>query len=371
MKLVYVTNVINETTGLERMISVQTNYFIEHYNYNIDIVLLEQSSDGDEEFFDFHKNINRYYLDCEVRGYRRFLSKLKRLNNVLNTIEVDIIVVCVDDISGLFLPNFIKKKCKFVYQRHCAKHINLDASGNSPQSKLANSIKKFLVGYGGKGYDKFVILSDDHRNDWKRIRNIEVIGNPLTIETDDSIASLDTQTILAVGRHVHAKGFDMLLKVWEIVRQNHPDWKLKIIGKKTTTLDLRQMARDLKVLDTIEFMEFSKNMKDEYLDASILACTSRIEGFPLVLLEAMSFGIPLVSFDCPYEPKTIINDSEDGILVELNNIESFTQSILSVIENDIFRKKLGNQAKNNIQRFRPEHIMPLWKNLFENLKVKK
>lgn len=368
MKLVYITNAINGTTGLQRMISIQTNYFIENYAYKIDIILLEQSKYESEEFFDFHKNIHRYYLNTKRKSRGGgVLSKMRILNKTLHNSNVDIAVVCVDNIFGLFLPHFINIKCKLVYQRHSPKNIIFNLSTHSFKTKCLETIKKSILRFGGNGYDKFVLLTEDHRNDWKHIKNIFVISNPLIIDTRDAKANLDTKTILAVGRHDPVKGFDMLLKIWVKVVEKHPDWKLKILGKKMTGFDLKSMAKKLDVVDSIEFQDYTKNMREEYLKSTIVSCTSRLEGFPLVMIEAMSFGVPVVSFDCPYGPKAIINNSIDGILVKPNDIDMFTTAIIMLIENDSLRKEFGNNAKINVQRFVPEQIMPQWKSLFESL----
>lgn len=101
--------------------------------------------------------------------------------------------------------------------------------------------------------------------------------------------------------------------------------------------------------------------------SSIFVLSSRYEGFGLVLTEAMSYGIPCVSFDCPHGPSDIIKDYEDGLLVEKENIKELADKICYLIENENVRIKMGHKARENVKRFLPENVMPQWKNLFESL----
>lgn len=367
MKLIYIVNTINGTTGLERMISVQTDYFIKHYGYKIDIILLDQKPDGDAEFFYINPKINRHYLNLNSSGFVNIYEKIRGINRILNNVDFDISVVCIDDVFGLYIPKFINRKIKTVYQRHSTKSINLDRLSNTKKSRLFDSIKKVLINFGGKGYDKFVLLSNDHKIDWRHLKNIAIISNPIIIESGNLQSTLESKIVLAVGRHDPVKGFDKLLKCWINVANQHPNWKLKIAGKKTTTIDLEALAETLGVSESVIFQDFITDMRRTYLDASMLVCTSVLEGFPLVFIEAMSFGVPVVSFDCNFGPRSIIKHNIDGILVPSDNIDLMTKSINHLIENKKFRRQLGDNARVNIQRFSKENIMSNWKRLFEDL----
>ncbi len=367
MKLVFIANRINGATGLERMVLYQANYFVENFNYEIDIILLDQKSQDKDSLFKINNKIKTHHLDVSQKGILRYISKIKGINEELKKILPQIVIVCIDEVFGLYLSYFINKECPIIYERHTTRNLNLDMVSNSKKARFKNLVKKTLIGNSGKGYDRFVLLSDEHRKDWKHLDNIEIINNPIVLDTKNKQALLKNKIVVAVGRQDFVKGYDMLLKSWQKVVKVNPDWKLKIYGKISKKLKLKELSAELKISKYIEFHEHTHDITSAYLEASILACSSRIEGFPLVITEAMSIGVPTVSFDCPYGPAAIIRHDEDGLLVSPNKIDDLANSINFLIENKDIRLKFGNRAKENIQRFSPEKTLTKWELLFENL----
>lgn len=367
MKLAYIANKINGTSGLQRMITLQINYFIVNYNYEIDLLLLEQDESEDKNFFELDKEVGLHYLKHYKNHFIRVYSKVKGLNRTLEIVKPDIVIVCESDIFSLYLPRFVSRKFKMVYQRHDTKQLNLKSINSSVKSIFLNKLKKLLLTNAGGGYDKFVLLSDAHRLDWKNLKSIEIISNPIIIDTKGVTAKLEKKQVLAVGRHDYVKGFDMLLNCWQKVTEKYPDWKLKIVGKRNSNIDLISLAKNLNIYDKVIFEGETKDISKVYLESSIYACSSRLEGFPLVIIEAMSFGLPVVSFECKYGPREIVMDSVDGILVPQNNIGLLADSLSYLISNVEIRKQMGKKASENIKRYSVEKIMNQWKTLFEGL----
>ena len=120
----------------------------------------------------------------------------------------------------------------------------------------------------------------------------------------------------------------------------------------------------MQITSSISFHGATDNITDKYLESSIFALSSRFEGFGLVLAEAMSVGLPCVSFACPCGPRDIIKDGEDGILCENGNINAFADGICKLIENNSLRKEMSKNAITNIQRFNIDNVMTLWHELF-------
>jgi glycosyltransferase involved in cell wall biosynthesis len=119
--------------------------------------------------------------------------------------------------------------------------------------------------------------------------------------------------------------------------------------------------------DNTHLIGATKNIAEEFSKSSIFVLSSRFEGFGLVLAEAMSCGLPCVSFDCPFGPRDIITDGEDGFLVENGNIEALSKSIEQLIADENLRKSMGEKAIINVARYDSSNIMNRWEKLFSSL----
>ena len=123
-------------------------------------------------------------------------------------------------------------------------------------------------------------------------------------------------------------------------------------------------------MDTLYLEEQTPDIIRNYCRSSIFVLSSRYEGFGMVITEAMSCGVPPVSFTCPCGPRDIIDDGKNGLLVENGNIEMLAEKICYLIENDEIRRKMGQQARIDAERFNIEQIAEQWKQLFESLTLK-
>ena len=209
-----------------------------------------------------------------------------------------------------------------------------------------------------------ICLNKDEATHYEGIAPAFIIPN--FVENTTGKRSLVTnKTILAVGWLIHRKGIDMLLKAAREVLTKHPGWTWKLIGDGEMKDEVLQFISNEKLEDRFILQSpVDSNINDEYINASLFVLSSRYEAFPMVLLEAMSFGIPCISFDCPSGPAEIITDPEDGLLVEKENPVKLAEAISSLITNEEKRKKMGEKAFTNIQHFSPERIYELWQQLF-------
>jgi len=182
-------------------------------------------------------------------------------------------------------------------------------------------------------------------------------------------ALLNSKELLTVGWLVKRKGIDMVPAIGEIIFKKHPDWKWTLVGEGEELVNLQKNIRERKIegnftiLEPVSYQELEKI----YRAASIYVLTSRSEAFPTVLIESMAHGVPCVAFDCSTGPSDIINDYEDGVLVENENPFKMAEAICLLIEQEQLRKKMGENAAKNIRRFSAIEVYSLWTDLFKKL----
>ena len=217
-----------------------------------------------------------------------------------------------------------------------------------------------------KRLDKFVVLTEEDFNNWPELNNVVVIPDPLTFSFS-TYSPLTEKRMIAVGRYVYQKGFDLLLKAWAIVEKDCPDWMLTIVGQGER-LQYDTLIDELKInKNKCKLLGPTEQIQDEYMKSSLLVMSSRFEGFGMVLIEAMACGLPVVSFDCPCGPKDIIQDHVDGLLVENGNIDKLAETIIWMIQHPEQRKAMAAKAIDNVQRFKIDQIAEQWKSIFDSL----
>lgn len=183
------------------------------------------------------------------------------------------------------------------------------------------------------------------------------------------------KVILAVGRLVPQKGLDILLKSWNLISKSYPNWKLKIVGRvligyEDYAKSLYDFVKKNDLEDSVIFQDQTKKILEEYDKAAFFVLSSRFEGLPMVLLEAMSRGLAVISFDCPTGPKDVITDKKNGILVENGNIELLSKAIEKLINDKDYRNYLGENANVEIIRhYSNEFVKKCWDNLLSKVGV--
>lgn len=215
-------------------------------------------------------------------------------------------------------------------------------------------------------FDRFVVLTEEDRGYWTGLANIEVIPNARTF-TFDNPASLDSKTVLAVGRYSRQKQFEKLLEAWNLIAKECPGWTLRLVGDGEERDFLERWIRTYGLTDRVVLGRAGTDMKDIYADASVLVLSSRYEGLPMVLLEAQAAGLPVVSFACKCGPRDVITDGVDGFLVEPDDSVALADRLFELIRDGELRKRMGAAAYEASGRFDESRIMNRWMNLFECL----
>ena len=377
LKIVYVTPALYMAGGVERVLTLKANYFAEHFGYDISIILTEGK---DKPLFyplsDQIKVIN-LNIGFEELWTCSFIKKIlvylkkqrqfkKALTNELMHLRADITISLLRREIN-FLTG-IKDGSRKIGEMH----INR-ANYRNFNTEQAHFLKRVFAKFWSNSIlshlqklDKLVVLTEKDREAWTELNNVVAIPDPLSL-SPTIISPLTEKRVIAVARYSHEKGIDLLLEAWSKVAKQVPEWRLDIFGDGKRT-SYEELIDKLEIDRTrCQLYGRTNDVEKEYCNSSLFVLSSRFEGFGMVLTEAMSCGLPVVSFDCPWGPRSIITDGEDGFLVENGNVDALASKLSMLMNDTILRKVTAQTAVRNVQRFSMVKIAELWMSLFDEL----
>ena len=379
MKIVYIYPHLLTVAGTERVLVDKINYFAEKENYEVMLITLEQGSMP----IVFPLSAKVIHVDLDVRYYEmyrmqfihRFFKKRSlmhifqnRFDNVINDFLPNIVIATTYNSHVLHVIN----NCKVHFKRILESHIGKSFLHHNDPDNQTNIFKWFNAFIGMKKiemealkFDVLVALNQVDACDWSRYIDTTVITNVVHLNPFGIYSNQTNNRVVFVGRFSKQKGINDLFRIWKLVNQKHPDWHLDLFGDGEMRSYVSSGVNRLDM--NIHVHESNNNIFEQYINSSILVLTSVYEPFGLVIPEAMSCGLPVVSFDCPYGPADIISDGIDGFLVKNRNIEDFASRVCLLIENKKMRMQMGRAAIMSSSRYRAENIMPKWESLFEKL----
>ncbi|WP_427927518.1 glycosyltransferase family 4 protein [Acinetobacter guillouiae] len=345
---------LNHSGGTERVTTLIANNLAEQG----DQIYILSLSHGNKPFFELHPNIlNNALFHEKVSMRRNFFEAIKKIRKFILDHNIDSFVV-VDSISCVFtVPACIGLKVKHI----CWEHFNLKVNLGS----RFRDVGRWLA---AKYCDQIITLTERDKTFWdakyqlKASGKVIAIPNPSPYELQDNLPSLDDKTILCVGRLTHQKGFDLLISAWAKIASQLPGWKVVIVGNGEDEQKLKLLAEQHQVSDSIIFAGQQKNMDKFYRQASFFCMSSRFEGLPMVLLEAQSYGLPIVAFDCDTGPAEIIDNGENGYLVKSFDLDYFSINLKDMIFNQKY-KNFVHRSFETAKKFRIQEISKKWCNI--------
>jgi glycosyltransferase involved in cell wall biosynthesis len=363
--------------GVERVLTLKANYFAEHYGYDITIILTEGK--GKPLFYPLSDKVKIVNLDInfEELWHCSFAKKIvlylkkqreykKKVKEQLFRLRPDITVSMLR--REINFINSINDGSKKIGELHInrANYRNFSASDtNFIKNLFAQFWSNNLLGHLRK-LNRLVVLTEKDREAWHELDNVEAIPNPLPFDVCN-ISNQESKRLLLVGRYSHEKGIDLMLEAWAKLQGKCSDWTLDIFGdgdREPYILQAKQLGIDMS---RCHLNGRTDDVRREYANSAMLVCTSRFEGFGMVIAEAMACGLPVVSFDCPWGPRSIISDGEDGALVTNGNVEELTRSMFKMVNDSELRHEMSMKAVGNIKRFNIDNIAEKWRLLFESL----
>jgi glycosyltransferase involved in cell wall biosynthesis len=374
-KIVYITPALYMAGGVERVLTLKANYFAEHFGYDITVILTEGK--GKPLFYPLSDKIHIINLDINfeelwtcsfAKKIVVYLKKQRRFKRLLTEelmrLRPDITVSLLR--REINFINDIEDGSRKIGELHVnrANYRNFEVNESNFIKKLFSKLWMHNLVCKLKQLDRFVVLTEEDKSSWPELQNICVIPDPLSFKTDN-YSLLTEKRVIAVGRYVYQKGFDLLLQAWARIGQRCPDWQLAIYGAGDRTPYERQMKELGIETSRCNLFGPTNQIQQEYLDSSLFVFSSRFEGFGMVLIEAMACGLPVVSFSCPCGPKDIVRDGEDGLLAENGNVSDLADKLLCLMENESRRRQMAAAAVKNVQRYSLDVIAERWKILFD------
>ena len=367
MKIVYLMDQLYLHGGAEKIISQKLNSLVEDYKCEVYLLTTEQKSKP--YVYEVSKKVKRIDLGINYQrklSYFHLINLFKivkhffKLKKTLENIKPNVVISVSQTPDQFFLP-FICKDIPKIKEFHSS-----GVNYIKPTSFIQKMKYQLFLLY--RKYSALVLLNNDEKI-YYPFNNLVVIPNFIIEKTYFKKLSYKKKNIIiAAGRIATVKQFDHLIKAWSLIAIKFPHWEVHIYGDGDEVLssELQQLIKELKV-SNIKLKGVTSHLNEKMKKASIYAMTSKTECFPMVLLESLSCGLPIVSYNCPFGPKNIITNKKDGILVNHNNIDIFASELTQLIKNTELRKKMEINARNNVKRFDEKIVMQQWIQLFKSI----
>lgn len=376
IKIAYCLPSLCNPGGMERVLTIKANYFADVLGYEVYIILTDEKEK--KPYYELSHRIHIIHLGLNFNElwnqplHKKLLIYLrkqhkykKKLTLYLMSIRPDITVSMLR--REINFINSIKDGSLKVGEIHINRENfrEMDEKGKNPVKRIISMFWMWQLIRQLKKLSSFVVLTQEDAAKWTELSNISIIHNPIPF-FPDKFSTTENKEVMAVGRYVYQKGFDILIDSWSRIAHHYPSWKLRIYGEGNREALQAQIDR-LGLTDSCILEHAVPHIIDKYCESSIFVLSSRYEGFGMVIVEAMSCGVPPVSFTCPSGPRDIIYDGIDGLLVDNGNAEQLAEKIAMLIANNTLRKKMGQQARIDVARFKIENIGKQWDRLFRHL----
>lgn len=354
-KICFLIGNLNNSGGTERVTSIISN---ELFKLGNEVVVLGLEG-CDKPFFELNSGIKVFTLfNKKVSMKTHFILLIIKLRRFILDNNIEQLVV-VDSISCIFsVPALFGLNVKHICWEHFNYNVNLGVVFRDIGRKLAARYCDYVITLTNKDKDLWL-------GNLKNIKaQIVVIPNPTPYENIVAKPNLNNKIVLAIGRLTHQKGFDLLIEAWSLVCKKNKDWTLKIVGSGEDESSLKAQSKKLGISDRILFIPAEKEISRHYRSASFYCMSSRFEGFGMVLLEAQSFGLPIISYDCECGPCDIVDNNLNGFLINPLSIQDLYEGLLKMIQ--MTRKDyeiMSNHALKKSKEFYLKNLINKWLDL--------
>lgn len=377
MKIVFLHHANVCRGGIERMLCTRANLLVEQDGYEVTMLTYEENG----EPYPYPLSPKVKCIDLGVRLYAayksplpfRFFRKLRirhqlslAIKSFLEVYQPDIVVCTDKDANELNALSRVRRSEIIMIEAHTGMIDHW-----MQVRRTTNIFRQFIARFdmyrlqrAVSRFDILIALTEDDAKCWNPFVKTVVIPNYYSCHSGSNVDMMtEKKRVISVGRLDYQKGQDLLLQAWAIVEAKHPDWYLDIFGDGIELEALNVQRLSLHLQNVVIHSSIT-DIYAEYIQSDFLVCSSRWESFGLIIIEAMSCGIPVVSFDCDNGPRNIITDGEDGLLAKNGSIVDLADKINQMIENSSERRQMGVHALRNVDRFKEEVVFKQYLELY-------
>lgn len=370
MRILYVFRSLAVWGGIERVLVEKMNYLSSVYGYEVYMI----TSDQGNHPIPYHLEETVHIEDLNIRFHQQYqynvikrkwvARKLKQLYELrlaerIKQIQPDIMAcTTADHIDSLVK---LKSTIPLIVESHsiCLRTIE------DGKCWLQRKWYKYHYLKALSKVDAMVALTEGDANEWRKVHpHVVVIPNIVHLNKG-AVSVLENKRVIWVGRFDYQKRPMEMIRIWEKIQSQFPDWQLNIYGEGEQREELEDKVRSLGI--NIVIHQPTERIFDYYRESSILVSTSLFEPFGLVFPEAMSCGLPVVAYDCPYGPASIVSDSKNGYLIGCDDINNYVEKLSLLMRDMDLRIKMGKSGSLSSKRYEEDQIMPFWRALFEQL----
>jgi glycosyltransferase involved in cell wall biosynthesis len=369
LRLCFFTGTLSVLAGAERVTAVLANALAD-LGHEVHIVCQY----GKASVFELHANVQLHALYDERPSFKtHYLPTMARLRACLKTHRIQTLIDVDPNLAWFSLPARAGLGLQHIAWEHT--HFSQD---------LGLYARRMARRMAARWCDAVVVLTERDRQTWlqalphlqsgqdtghARGARIVAIANPLTLPRPASLPPHRAQRVLAVGRLEPVKGFDLLLSAWAQLSPLAPGWQLRIVGDGREHEALTAQCMALGLQASVELLPATRNIAAHYADAQIFALSSRYEGLPLVLIEAMAWGLAVAAFDCDTGPRELITPEHTGLLAQSDNPSALAEALLRLIHDTSLRERLSAQAREQSLTYDIHTIAGQWVDLVHQLRA--
>lgn len=346
--------------GAQRVLWTMANNLSTRFGHNV-FVATDLSSDI---AYQFDEKVQVVDLDKNIRvkhGIIHFFSLLLSIRRAYNKISPELVISFQRGMNVMVLLTLLLTKAKII----CSEHSYFFRKYGIVEDSLMHLL-----------YWKANAITVLTRHDLKVCNNLgkkNVVYMPNPLQSIDLADCVRKTQIIAVGAldRWKIKGFDLLIKAWGKICYNHPEWKLVIAGKGSRdSMEYLKYLVESNSCRNVVFLGFKKDIHALMQESAIFVLSSRFEGLPMALLEAMQAGCCCVSFNCETGPNEIIQNEVNGLLVPAQNIDKLAEALDDVISNQKLRESLSSKARGAVlDKYSEDYVMTRWRNLFSKINL--